>query len=58
MLAIAPNAGGLGTEALDDGDIALTDLERKISSGVAGIMPFKSVLRPGPFPSWQNQIGV
>ena len=57
-LTIAPNAGGRGTEALDTSDIALTDLERKISSGIAGIVPFKSVLRLGPSPSWQNQIGV
>jgi hypothetical protein len=47
-----------GTEALDASDIALTDLERKISSGIAGIVPFKSVLRLGPSPSWQSQIGV
>ena len=48
MLAIAPSTGGRGTETLDASDITLTDLERKISPGIARIVPFKSVLLLGP----------
>ena len=50
-MAISPITGGRRTEALDASDIALTDLQRKVSSGIAGIMPFKSVLCLGPSPS-------
>jgi hypothetical protein len=49
---------GVEQRALDASDITLTDPERKISSGIAGIVPFKSVQRLGPSPAWQNQIGV